>query len=458
MPLAPWTAADVEAYLVAHVGRAPGTKIQYGHPSPRFWAAERRSLRQSLMARTPGRPLHLYLHIPFCPPTDPDACGFCLFAREDYISQRAVDRYVDDLLVELRCVAALLGRAELDTLYFGGGTPNVLSEGNIRKIFRELHDHFAIPAGCEVSFEGTPALFTEARLQTLAEVGVNRISIGAQTLDPRLVQYSGRQQRPEQVERTLAFCRARDIRSSVDLITGWFEQDAAHVVRDIELLAAWGADAVVNHPLTLGGESAFAHRSHDLPSVDVSCRSFLRGRERLLELGYRADGYTDYCRAELPPVRFLAMYRDALRHDRVGLGYGANCLLAGDPSRPGRTTRNVVGTAPYRERVRALAAGDEGAVADIAFDFEPVDLALLYVLKGLEGTPWLTRAGYAAATGRDLDDDFGPWWQALAKRGWLAWDGDSPRLCGDGVYFTAEVQRCLSEPRNRGLRALPAQR
>ncbi len=447
-----WTEREVEAYLEAHVGRAPGTKIQYGHPSPRFWQQRDLPLTEALARCDGSRPLNFYLHIPFCPPTDPDACGFCLFSREDYVSQRAVDSYVEDLLLELKAVAACLGRRTLETLYFGGGTPNVLSESNIRRIFKALHDAFDIPAACETSFEGTPALFTESRLRTLHDVGVNRISIGAQTLDPLLVQHSGRLQRPEQVERTLTFCQAHGIRSSVDLITGWFGQGPEHVVGDIEQLHAWGADAIVNHPLTLGGDSEFARRRHELPSVQESCTTFMRGRDRLLELGYRPDGYTDYCRSDLPPVRFLEMYRDVLHHDRVGIGYGANSLLAGTVEKPGLTFRNVVGQQPYRERVRRGVETGDFAVADVVFVFESVDVALLHVLKGLEGTPWLQSARYAAHTGGDLQADFAPWWQALEARGWLTWRDGGPALIGEGIYYTSEVQRCLSEPRNRALR------
>jgi hypothetical protein len=84
-------------------------------------------------------------------------------------------------------------------------------------------------------------------------------------------------------------------------------------------------------------------------------------------------------------------------------------------------------------------------------------LRLIYVLKGLEGCPWLDADAYAARFGRDLRDDFGPWWQALQERGWLAWQDGRPRLQGEGIFYTSEIQRCLSEPRNRVLRGLSPQ-
>ncbi|MBM4344063.1 MAG: radical SAM protein [Deltaproteobacteria bacterium] len=441
------SAAEVAAYLDKHLSREPGTKIQYGHPSPRFWAVREAPQAALLAPMDSDKPLNLYLHIPFCPPTDPEACGFCLFAREDYHTYKAVDAYVADLLLEVCRVAQQVGRRSLRTLYFGGGTPNLLSEASIRQIFACLRHLFEFAPGCEISFEGTPGLFTPGRLEALHEVGVNRISVGAQVLKQHLIKYSGRTQRNEHIQRTVEFCRARGIHCSVDLITGWFEQTPADVVDDVRLLHAWGVDGIVNHPLTLGGDSVFAREKHNLPPVEVSRDAFLAGRATLLELGYRSDSYTDYCRADQRPVQFLEMYRDALHNDRLGVGYGANSLFAGTLDQPGHAYRNVSGREPYHARLEA----GRSAVESI-FDFNRVDLQLIYVLKGLEGCPWLDADAYARTFGSDLAVDFAPWWQVLADRGWLAWNDGHPRLQGDGIFYTSEVQRCLSEPRNAGLR------
>lgn len=445
------TPADVEAYLQRNIGREPGTKIQYGHPSPRFWQQGRFALADLLAPTDLNKPLNLYLHIPFCPPTDPEACGFCLFARQEYRNYAIVDAYMENLYLELRAVAARLGRRELKTLYFGGGTPNILTAQAIRETFALLHELFDIGPACETTFEGTPGLFTVDRLEALRDVGVTRISVGAQTLKPRLIKHSGRKQKPEHIERTAKFCLDEGLRCSVDLITGWFDQTPDDVVDDINLLHSWGVTGIVNHPLTLGGDSVFARKKHELPPVQVTCASFMAARARLLELGYRADGYTDYCQEDAPPVAFLEMYRQALDNDRVGVGYGANSLLAGSVEQPGHTFKNITGTGPYHDRVATIAGG--GAAADAVFTFEPIDLKLLYVLKGLEGCPYLDAAAYEREFDASLYDDFAPWWEALMAREWLDWDDGKPMLVGDAIFYTSEIQRCLSWPRNDVLRS-----
>jgi len=447
-PAPPADVASVEAYLDANMERQPGTKIQYGHPSPRFWQRRDPDLAELLAPLTPGRALTLYLHIPFCPPTEPSACGFCLFAREDFAAYKLVVDYVDDLLREIDTYHAALGRRRLRAVYFGGGTPNILRPPETRRIFQKLHECFDIPPTAEITFEGTPGLFTMERLEVYAELGVNRLSVGAQTLQPHLIRYSGRKQRPEQIQRTVEFALDHGMACNVDLITGWFEQTPQDLVDDIDQLADWGVTDIVNHPLTLQGGSAFAEHQDKLPPVADTCRAFLIARERLLERGFRADSYTDYRRRELPVVQYLELYRDVLDNDRLGVGYGANSLLAGTLERPGHTFKNVLGLAPYRQRVAA------GAAVDGLFAFDAEDLRLLYVLKGLEGAPYLRAAAYRERFGGDLRADFAPWWEALARRRWLIWcdGGESPRLVGEGVFYMSTVQRAISEPRNAVLR------
>lgn len=443
------TPREIRAYLDEHERLAPGTKIQYGHPSPRFWHAWDRPLDELVEPLRRERPLSLYLHVPFCPPTDPPACGFCLFAREDFRSHEVVAAYCRDLLAELEQMAAALGdRRTLYSVYFGGGTPNLMRPEEIVAAMDSVRRCFDLDERTEVTFEGYPTLFTPERLEACLAAGVTRISVGVQQLDPRLLRFSGRRHEPEDTRAVVEFCRRHGLRCSVDLITGWFEQTADDVVGDVEQLAAWGVTGIVNHPLTLAGDSPFGRRAAELPDQDVQCEAFLAARRRMLELGFRADSYTDYARREVSVVRYLHAYRNLLDHDRVGVGYGANSLLAGTMEEPGRTWVNVADLDLYGRRVRARRA----AVAS-GFAFTAEDLQLLYVLKGLEGEPYLRADAYAERFGGDLARDFAPWWEVLTERGWLEWRDGGPRLIGRGVFYTAMVQRCLSEPRNRVLRA-----
>jgi oxygen-independent coproporphyrinogen-3 oxidase len=439
--------STIKEYLDSRTELAPGTKIQYGHPSPRFWEPQSSPIAGLLECLGPARGLALYVHIPFCVPTEPSDCGFCLFAREDLAGYDVVRDYVDSLLLELDQCAAVTGRRSLQSLYFGGGTPNILKPAEIRRLFARIHDHFDLTEETEVTFEGYPVLFTAELLELLLELGCNRISLGVQTLDPNLLRHSGRHPARKETIEAIRFCAEHSIRCSADLITGWFDQTAEDVVADAEQLIDWGVTGICNHLLAVSGDSEFGRRADQLPSSEMMAEAFLAARTRMLDLGFRADSYCDYASETQPVVRYLDMYRDILSNDRIGIGYGANSLLAGTPERPGRTWKNVASLPLYRERVRSGAGP-----AESGFDFEREDLVLLYVLKGLEGSPFLTEAGYAERFGGELRADFQAWWDVLEEKGWLHWNDGAPLLTGLGLYFTATIQRCFAEPRNRALR------
>jgi oxygen-independent coproporphyrinogen-3 oxidase len=442
----------VRRYLAEHREVQPGTKIQYGHPSPRFWKPMQMSPAEVRALRQPNRPLFLYLHIPFCPRTDPPACGFCLFAREDFTGYPAVAQYLEYLHRELEMYAPHFAGETIECVYFGGGTPNVLRPRDYETVMASVRQLFRIAPDAEVTLEGVPQLFDHERIQAMAAAGITRISVGAQQLKDELLKYSGRQQTAEQVLSTIEESHRLDLSVNVDLICGWFDQTEQDLEDDLAQLVPLAPESIVIHPLTLAGPSHFAQEKARLPATSETCATFMRGRGFLERHGYWGSSYTDYMLRKPPrgpdETKYLRFYRDFLRYDRLGVGYGANSLFAGTMSSPGVTWRNVDQTVGYYEQLDAATLPVlEG------FTFSGDDVHLLYVLKGLEGTPLLNADDYRAQFGGELEADFRPYWDALREIGWLEVSDDkSYRLVGEGVFYTPMIQRCLSEDRNAELR------
>ncbi|MBK8259023.1 MAG: radical SAM protein [Polyangiaceae bacterium] len=445
-------AESTRKYIETHLKEQPGTKIQYGHPSPRFFKPMALTPHDVKHLRRPDRPLFLYIHIPFCPPTDPPACGFCLFAREDMTSYAAVRNYLEVLRAELDLYAQVFQGEELACVYIGGGTPNVLRAPEYGLLFGWIKERFRVAPGAEVTLEGVPQLFHEDRLAAMAEAGVTRVSVGAQQLDDNLLRYSGRRNTVRHVHDSIEGAHARGMVVNVDLICGWFEQPEDGIARDVSVLLPHQPESIVVHPLTLAGQSSFSDARDALASTEDTKRAFLNGRNFLLQNGYRGTSYTDYAlkNPQRGPdeVQYLRFYREILGYDRLGVGYGANSLFAGTPRSPGATFRNVASLDTYAERVQK----GHLPIAD-GFTFSDVDLSLLYVLKGLEGTPFLTAEGYRNAVGRDLLADFGGPLSALEQIGWLARNGSEYVVQGDGVFYMPVIQRAVSERRNARLRS-----
>src|SRR5262250_3933890 len=114
------------AYIEAHRHRRHSNRVLHGHPSPLFWRSRDLSVPDIMVARTeaPYR-LNLYVATPYCLPTNPDRCGFCLFPSEVYQRRSQLDSYLSYLEREGEMFRRLLMGTPLTSVYFGGGTSNL---------------------------------------------------------------------------------------------------------------------------------------------------------------------------------------------------------------------------------------------------------------------------------------------------------------------------------------------
>ena len=146
--------------------------------------------------------INLYVGTPYCLPTEPDRCGFCLFPSEVYRDRHQLDRYLDYLRREGDLFRPYLGGSDLASIYFGGGTSNLYRADQYAVLMDVVRGVFDVPAGIEVTLEGIPQTFSHEKLAAMKACGINRISMGVQQLDDEMIRLSGRRQTAEQVYRT----------------------------------------------------------------------------------------------------------------------------------------------------------------------------------------------------------------------------------------------------------------
>lgn len=154
----------------------------------------------------------LYVHVPFCH----TICGYCDFYSV-VLDRAATGPLVDALLAELNRYRSEYP-FELETVFVGGGTPTTLPDGDLRRLLAEIR---TVAAAREIEFtvEANPATVTDRTAELLAECGVNRVSIGAQSFDPAELRVLERIHHPEQVRETVAACRRGGIgQVNLDLI------------------------------------------------------------------------------------------------------------------------------------------------------------------------------------------------------------------------------------------------
>ena len=170
----------------------------------------------------------LYLHIPFCS----SRCSYCDFATGLYQSELA-ERYVSALVEEFN--SSRESGAQVDTIYFGGGTPSLLSPSQLERILNTVHARFEIDSSAEITLEINPGSVTAEKLRAFRIAGVNRASFGAQTFDDAELAKLGRSHSASDAMETFAELRRAGFDNiSFDLIAGLPGQTLAGWQRNVK--------------------------------------------------------------------------------------------------------------------------------------------------------------------------------------------------------------------------------
>jgi len=202
--------------------------------------------------RSTATPRAAYIHIPFCR----HRCGYCNFTlvagREDLI-----EAYLEALSREL---SWLEQPREVETLFFGGGTPTHLPPGQLERVFAIVREWHPLAADGEFSVEANPIDLDDARAIVLADAGVTRVSLGVQSFNVAKLELLERDHRAADIERAFATARGSAQSVSLDLIFGTPGETLADWRHDLESALALGPDHVSTYGLTFEKGTAFWSR------------------------------------------------------------------------------------------------------------------------------------------------------------------------------------------------------
>ena len=231
----------------------------------------------------------LYLHIPFCK----QACHYCDFHFSTSLGLKS--QLVEAIVRELELRRAYLpADTTLETIYFGGGTPSLLTAAELNQIFAAIHRHFAVSPRAEITLEANPDDLSVAKLAELRAGGVNRLSIGLQSFYEPHLRLMNRVHTAE--ESTTAVRRAQDAgfeNISIDLIYG--VPAPGHHVWEADLANAFalGVPHVSAYALTIEPGTAFGHRLQK-GTFRAAPEEFVATQFELLLAAMRAHGYEQY--------------------------------------------------------------------------------------------------------------------------------------------------------------------
>ncbi len=367
-------------------------------------------------------PLGLYVHVPFCA----SICSYCNFNR-GLLDEALKRRYVDALVADIHRSAEAV---EVDTIYFGGGTPSLLAAGELRRVIDACRRAFGVAPAAEVTLEANPETVDEATLSGLREAGVNRLSFGVQSFRDEELARLGR--RHDAARARHAFADARragfdDI--SLDLMMWLPGQTAAQWRESVEALIALGPEHASLYLLELYPNAPLkedmARAGWSQAPEDEGADMYLETMRRLERAGYAQYEISNVARDGRRSRHNLKYWQDG---EWLAFGCGAH------GRRRGERWRNVSATAEYIDRVGArrdvraetleLTAGE--AAAEAAF-------MGLRLVDGID----------VAALGRRYGLDFGSrYLQQLSPArdaGLLVVDGARWRLTRQGMLLSTDI-------------------
>lgn len=270
--------------------------------------------------------LGVYIHIPFCA----SKCYYCDFCSTAAAKREKIDAYVDALLCEIREFAkAQKGKRRVDTLYFGGGTPTLLSLENFADILSCANDCFELSRDAEITAEANPKTADFEKLSGIRALGINRLSIGMQSVHDGELKALGRIHKFKDFEDFYADARRAGFDNiSVDLMYGIPEQTMESFEASLEVLTAFSPEHISSYCLKIEEGTRFYQKRETLilPDEDAVCDMY----ERMSDI-LGKSGYTKY------EISNFAKQGRESRHNTkywtcdeyIGFGSGAHSFVSG---------------------------------------------------------------------------------------------------------------------------------
>lgn len=271
--------------------------------------------------------MRLYIHWPFCL----RRCGYCDFHAR-VAGGGVMKSYASALRKELEIRAGTtVPTSGLRSVYLGGGTPSTMSGREVADLLKLTRRLFGWKKGAEVSVEVNPATWGAEDYREAGRAGVNRVSIGAQSMDDRCLRRLGRLHDSEEVRRAVDYARRAGIPSiSLDLLYGLPVGWGSDLLRDLEKVLELAPHHLSIYALTLSPRSPLGRSVQRgevfLPDEDATADEYLRGLELLWSAGYEQYEISNFCLPGHQCRHNLAYWR---REDYLGAGSGAHSLWRG---------------------------------------------------------------------------------------------------------------------------------
>jgi oxygen-independent coproporphyrinogen-3 oxidase len=369
-------------------------------------------------------PRSLYIHVPFCR----HRCGYCDFTlvagRDDLI-----DRYLEALELELS--VAVPQHAELDTLFFGGGTPTHLSPDQLQRLFQTVLQRVQLTNGEEFSVEANPLDLTDGRIGVLSAAGVNRVSVGVQSFQSGELTTLERDHSPAEATEIVRRLMKSIPNVGVDLIFGVPGQSLENWRKNLQTLIDLAPPHVSTYGLTFEKGTAFWSRRakgelRQQPE-ELERDMYALAIERLTAAGYRHYELSNFAKPGFE-CRHNQVYWNARSY--YAAGPGAASYLNGIRRSNHRSTTHWI--------ERTIAAGGASAPG-LTEELSPEERAREALMLGLRQRTGIDIPQFETRFDVSLEALAGQTIRRMQSAGWLQRDDARLQLTNEGVFVADTV-------------------
>lgn len=229
---------------------------------------------------------NLYIHVPFCM----SKCNYCAFfstacANPDW------KKYSDSICQELRFWHEKLGKIQIPTIFFGGGTPSLMPIWAFEQIMGCIKDNFNVLPNCEITLESNPGTLDKEKLKNFVSISVNRLSIGIQSLQDEELTFLGRKHDVKQALDLLNNAIDMNLRVNADFIYGLPNHDVKSVIKLCKNINELGLSHVSMYELTIEKNTPFGKMNLNMPNNDTMAQMYTIIPEYLSLLRYEVSNY-----------------------------------------------------------------------------------------------------------------------------------------------------------------------
>ena len=372
------------------------------------------------------------MHIPFCE----KKCRYCGFLSFDIYGLSIYEEYTKGLISEIKSYNDVFRKANVpDTIFIGGGTPSLLSEKQINRIMECIFESFDVAREREITIEANPNSLTYEKLMAYKKAGINRISMGAQSMDDRVLASLGRVHKRKDV--ISAYENAVKVgfdNVNIDLMYGIPEQSEESVFESLKEICDLEPKHISFYGLQLEEETIFYEEYKsgmiDLPDENLEKNIYHKAIKYL-----ESKGYEHYEISNFAKPGFKSMHNSKYwdLEDYIGIGLGAHSYIHGARS------KNVD---DMKEYLNLTSKGKSPVDSNFYHVDSEKDKMAVYVFTGLRKREGISLSEFEARFGKGLFEIYKDITSELKRymdEGYLEISGDRFRLTESGIDISNDV-------------------